>query len=187
MASPVKHTPAPVQAKPAPQPTAKEVKAANVIESNEPLPAVVVNAAIETGDAAKFSRAFEIEDNIPLPQKRIGQKGESIYPFDRIDINQSFFVASSDAMKEPWKTLTSMASRMGRDMHPKKFVTARMKNKEGVEGVRVWRGADAVGELAPPRAKRSKTSGAALEQEAIDGDTSAIEHPEPMFDESAES
>ena len=161
-------------------PTAKEIKEANVVETGKPIPAAALAQAVDTPEAAKLasSRAFEIEDDIPLPTKRIGQKGESIYPFATIGENQSFFVASSPSMAEPWKTLTSMASRMSRDLHPKKFVTAR-QTKNGTEGVRVWRGADSDQPLAPPRAKKSK---AALEQEAIDGDTSIKEQPEPDFE-----
>ena len=159
----------------APKPS--EIKAANIIETGKPIPAAAAAQAVASADAAKFSRAFEIEDDVPLPTKRIGQKGESIYPFTSIGINQSFFVASSDTMSEPWKTLTSMASRMSRDYHPKKFITAR-QTKDGKEGVRVWRGADATEPLAPPRVKKAK---AALEAEAIEGDTSN-DQPQPDFE-----
>lgn len=106
------------------------------------------------------SRNFEIEDDIPLPVKRIGVKGESIYPFATIAVNQSFFVAATDTLKEPWKTLTSMASRLSRELHPKKFITSRMKNKDGVDGVRIWRASDDDKPLAAPRKKRVKEAAA---------------------------
>lgn len=156
MAKPV--APAPVAPKPAP-----------------PAPAAPIQPAAVTQDAARMtaavSRVFDIEDDIPLPVKRIGVKGESIYPFATIGINQSFFVGATGTNKEPWKTLTSMASRMSRDLHPKKFITARMTDKDGVEGVRIWRAADETKPLAPLRARGSKAD------KADKADKAAVNEP----------
>ena len=158
----------PVAPKPvAPKPA--EVKAANVIETGKPIPEGAAAGAVVTGEAAKLVAArklYDVEDNIPLPEKRIGVKGESIYPFATIGINQSFFVAATDTIKEPWKTLTSMASRMSRDLYPKKFITAR-QTKDGKEGVRIWRASDATEPLAPPRKKAPKAAPAAQEAEQV--------------------
>ena len=175
-------SPKPVAPKPLPAPKPSEVKAANVIETGKPIPEGAVTVAVATGEAARMvaSRTFEIEDNVPLPTKRVGVKGESIYPFATIGIGQSFFVAATDAIPEPWKTLTSMASRMTRDLHPNKYITAR-QDKDGKPGVRIWRAADATEPLAPKRVTK-RSNKAALEAEAIDGDTSVRTQPEPMFD-----
>lgn len=149
---------------PAPAPAAPKPPAASgkpIIEGTQhPLPDTTTSPPL-TGEAARMTataaRNFEIEDNIPLPEKRIGVKGESIYPFDKIGINQSFFVGSTGTVKEPWKTLTSMASRLSRELYPKKFITAR-QTKDGVDGVRVWRASDATEPLAPPRKKDRKAT-----------------------------
>lgn len=155
---------APAAHKPAPP-------APPVIETGKPMPETAAVDPVLTAGAAQFSAAnsrsfaYEIEDDVPLPIKRVGVKGESIYPFDKLAVNQSFFVGATDAIKEPWKTLTSMASRMSREMWPKKFLTARHSKKlpDGteVEGVRIWRNTDATEPLAPPRKKASKAEPAA--------------------------
>lgn len=60
--------------------------------------------------AAKPS--FVIEDAIPVPSVKTGggAKRESIYPFDQLGVNQSFFVAASTDMPEPAKSLASTVS-----------------------------------------------------------------------------
>lgn len=148
--------------------------------------------ATDTAIAAATKFRFAIEDNIPLPQKRIITRGESAYPYPVLNIGQSFFVPVTDRMKEPWKTLTSLSSRMSRDLHPKKFTTARDKNAEGVEGVRVWRMEDSTEALKEPKkinrkARKDSVEGKAAEAarlaaEAEAGDTSQRKHPEPDFD-----
>jgi hypothetical protein len=131
---------------------------APAVENAGPAPAAPVAGAPLTPTAAAFQEAFTgyvIEDDVPLPTKRVGVKGESAYPYKKMEINQSFFVPVSEKMKEPWKTLTSLSSRMSRDMWPKRFVTERQK-KGDVEGVRVWRQADGVGENPPEKRKSPK-------------------------------
>ena len=126
---------------------------------------------------------FVIEDNIPLPERRIGGTRESAYPFSALAVGQSFFVPASETMKEPWKTLTSVASREGRSQFPKQFTTARV-TVNGVEGVRVWRKEDATGDQKPIRKikRKPKDEAAALAREAQEGDTSGIKHHAPDFD-----
>lgn len=128
-------------------------KNAGAGKAPEPVPQPQPAAPL-TPTAAAF--AFAIEDNIPLPTKKIGVKGESAYPFAVINVGQSFFVPASDKIKEPWKTLTSMASRMSRELHPKQFTTGRV-TVNGVEGVRIWRKADTDQPLQPPRKKTPKS------------------------------
>lgn len=112
--------------------------------------------------AASAASPYAIEDNIPLPIKRIGVKGESTYPFATLGINQSFFVPVTEKSKEPWKTLTSMASRMSRELFPKHFVTARVPATGNTpEGVRIWRTADATAPLPAPKLRGPRKAKAA--------------------------
>lgn len=69
-------------------------------------------AAGSEGDGAKAG-GFEIDDNVPLAEKRrgsIGQKRESIYPFDKLGVGQSFHVPVSADMPKPNRTLGSAVS-----------------------------------------------------------------------------
>lgn len=64
------------------------------------------------GEGAKAA-AFEIDDNVPLAEKRrgsVGQKRESIYPFDKLGVGQSFHVPVSADMPKPNRTLGSAVS-----------------------------------------------------------------------------
>lgn len=158
-------------------------------------PAPVVAAAAVAADfaapvAMPSSAKFDLEDNIAFPTRRAGPNGgESAYPFKHMAIGQSFFVPATDRMEKPWLTLTSLASRIGRELHPKSFTTAR-DTKDGKDGVRIWRKADATGELKPVKVigkRKAKAEGGAqseaerLAAEAVEGDTSQRKHPTPDF------
>lgn len=63
--------------------------------------------------AGTKAAAFEIDDNVPLAEKRrgsVGQKRESIYPFDKLGVGQSFHVPVSADMPKPNRTLGSAVS-----------------------------------------------------------------------------
>lgn len=69
------------------------------------------NAA--AGTDAKAAPSFEIDDNVPLAEKRrgsVGQKRESIYPFDKLGVGQSFHVPVTAEMPKPNRTLGSAVS-----------------------------------------------------------------------------
>lgn len=153
--------------------------------STDPIhkPAEAPAPAAPAPAAPAYNFKFALEDNVPLPSKRVGPKGDTAYPYAVMGINQSFFVPSTDKMKEPWKTLTSMSSRISRELHPKQFTTAR-QTVNGVEGVRVWRKPDSTEPLKPPKVINRKARGEAarLAAEAAAGDTSQRQHPAPDFD-----
>lgn len=56
--------------------------------------------------------SFEIESNIPIPvgASRRGGAREAKYPFDKLEVGQSFFVAPSEKHPEPWKSYASTIS-----------------------------------------------------------------------------
>lgn len=64
--------------------------------------------------AAEEAKAkFEIDDNVPLAPKRRGgntNAREAIYPFDALNVNQSFHVPVSTKMPKPARSLASAVS-----------------------------------------------------------------------------
>lgn len=55
--------------------------------------------------------SFEIESGIPMPAStRRGGVREAKYPFDKLEVGQSFFVAPSEKHPEPWKSYASTIS-----------------------------------------------------------------------------
>lgn len=69
---------------------------------------------------------FEIRSDIPIPEPL---RGVAKYPFDELEVGQSFFVPNASGSK-----LHSAAIRC----KPKKF-TVRRVNENGVWGARMWR------------------------------------------------
>lgn len=149
--------------------------------------AATVGTVAPEAPAAAYPFKYQLEDGIPLPSRKVAVKGETAYPYAVMGVNQSFFVPVSEHMTKPWQTLTSMSSRISRELHPKKFTTAK-DTVDGVEGVRVWRVEDSTKPLEPPKTINRKTKAekeaeaAALAKEAVEGDTSNKVQPEPMFE-----
>lgn len=52
---------------------------------------------------------FVIEDAVAIPGAR-GGKGQSIYPFDKLEVTQSFFIPATAEMDNPAKSLASTVS-----------------------------------------------------------------------------
>lgn len=73
-----------------------------------------------------MTQAFEVTDSVPHPNG--GTKGVRKYPFDRMEVGQSFYV-----FPEPGTTPSIAAYQYAR-RHGKKFSCRR----EG-DGVRIWR------------------------------------------------
>lgn len=63
----------------------------------------------DSGNTGGSTAGFAIDDGISLPQAR-GGKGGSVYPFDALAVNQSFFVPETADMPNPAKTLASTVS-----------------------------------------------------------------------------
>lgn len=82
----------------------------------------MVEAAAETGtdtdtgapaEAPKAKPAFAIDDNIEIPAgsaRAFGSGGNTIYPFDDLNVNQSFFVPATEDKPNPAKSLASTVS-----------------------------------------------------------------------------
>ena len=72
--------------------------------------------------------AFEIETGVPLPEKNVRYK----YPFDQMEVGDSFFVANKDTTQ-----MSALCKRAGKRLGSR-YVTAKAERGDQV-GVRVWR------------------------------------------------
>ena len=70
--------------------------------------ATAVTAA--TGETQKVKTMFKIEDSIPVPTISGRGRGGNVYPFDQLEVGQSFFVANSEDKPNAAKSLASTVS-----------------------------------------------------------------------------
>ena len=114
----------------------------------------------ETGKTEKVKSMFKIEDSIPVPTISGRGRGVKVYPFDQLEVGQSFFVANDESKPNAAKSLAStVCSATARYAVPaedgstktnkkgevvpvmvetRKFVV-RSVEEDGVKGARVWR------------------------------------------------
>lgn len=117
-------------------------------------------AATETGKTQKVKTMFKIENSIPVPTISGRGRGGNVYPFDELEVGQSFFVPNSEDKPNAAKSLAStVSSATARYAVPsedgatkinkagetvpvmvetRKFVV-RSVEEDGVKGARVWR------------------------------------------------
>lgn len=89
-------------------------------------------AKVETTEApveAETTASFEIEDNVEIPKGTRGRASASKYPFDKLEIGQSFFVADNPKMKDTARTMGSVVSR-----EKKRYAVETGEMKEGKNG-----------------------------------------------------
>lgn len=135
------------------------------IESLDSAATVADNATSETqtaktGETQKAKTMFKIEDAIPVPTISGRGRGGNVYPFDQLEVGQSFFVANDESKPNAAKSLAStVSSATARYAVPsadgatktnkagetvpvmvetRKFVV-RSVEENGTKGARVWR------------------------------------------------
>lgn len=74
---------------------------------------------------------FEIEDDIPMPEGRDTLTAK--YPYDRLEVGQSFFVPQKESKN------MSASTRYWRSKYPDRDWRVKKAEHNGVEGVRIWR------------------------------------------------
>lgn len=119
-----------------------------------------------TNQGTKTMTEFAIDNAVPVPAIKRSGAATSIYPFDNLEVGQSFFVPATEAMPNPGKSLASTVSsaskryatesgtreltRTNRTTKEKETVTVptytyerkfmvRSVEENGVKGARVWR------------------------------------------------
>lgn len=122
-------------------------------ENTEPQP----QQNTQQPQTASNVKGFEIENNVPVPEKarRSGPSGK--YPFDALEVGQSFFIPATDDKPEPWKSLQSTVAAAQRrfaveegtrtdrngktvpNLKPTRIFRLDKDTKNGKEGARVWR------------------------------------------------
>ena len=119
------------------------------------------NSAIaETGKTEKVKTMFLIKNDVPVPEISGRGRGGNVYPFEVLEVGQSFFVPNSESKPNAAKSLAStVSSATARYAVPaedgstktnkkgevvpvmvktRKFVV-RSVEEDGVKGARVWR------------------------------------------------
>lgn len=61
----------------------------------------------EPGKTEKVKTMFQIEDNVPVPAISGRGRTGNTYPFEQLEVGQSFFVASTEGKPNPAKSLAS--------------------------------------------------------------------------------
>lgn len=72
-----------------------------------------MNQNTETGTAAAsapVATSFAIEDNVPMPTGSGRGRGGNVYPFDALEVDQSFFVPNTEDKPNAAKSLASTVS-----------------------------------------------------------------------------
>lgn len=137
------------------------------IESLDSAATVADNATSETqtataatGTTQKAKTMFKIEDAIPVPTISGRGRGGNVYPFDQLEVGQSFFVANDESKPNAAKSLASTVSsataryavpsadgatktnKAGENVpvmvETRKFVVRSVEEND-VKGARVWR------------------------------------------------
>ena len=113
-----------------------------------------------TGKTEKAKSMFKIENEVPVPAISGRGRGGNVYPFNQLEVGQSFFVANSESKPNAAKSLAStVSSATARYAVPaedgstktnkkgevvpvmvktRNFVVRRAE-EDGVKGARVWR------------------------------------------------
>ena len=94
------------------------------------------NSAAQGATAAPSVPTFEIDDNVPIAAKRRGAVGsprESIYPFAKLEIGQSFHVPVTADMPKPNRTLGSAVSNATKSYDVEDLDAAGNKQYDAVE------------------------------------------------------
>lgn len=86
---------------------------------------------------------FKIAANVPIPEaQRFGKT--AVYPFDALQVGQSFFVAASEKRPNPAKSVASTVNSANKRLAPRNFAVRRVDDGApwgfpGQHGAGVWR------------------------------------------------
>ena len=88
----------------------KEMKEGNKFATRATEAGIAKHKRGGEGEQDNSASAFVLEDNVPMPKSgRGGRKGDT-YPFDKMAVNQSFFIAATAEKPNPAKAMASTVS-----------------------------------------------------------------------------
>lgn len=99
--------------------------------------AIAAESASTPPVVASAPMTFVIEDGFTLPVVKRGGKKADIYPFDKIEVGQSFFVPATEAKPNPAKVLASTvssATKRYKTETPARKFTVRARKQGETEG-----------------------------------------------------
>ena len=130
----------------------KSLDSAATVADNATSEATSATAA--TGETQKVKTMFKIEDSIPVPTISGRGRGGNVYPFDELEVGQSFFVEGEKTISPstisaatarhavPSADGATKTNKKGETVPAmvatKKFI-GRKVEENGVKGTRVWR------------------------------------------------
>jgi hypothetical protein len=131
--------------------------------TKEPEP-IIENKIEEKQEHNTMSHEFEIE-TVDIVRTRAPRNGARVWPFDRLEQGQSFHIAPTEKVPEPYKVYTSTISNANKAHAPKHFSIIRVTATDPKgPGARVIRQADftpdQLAERAAASAKRAAASAA---------------------------
>lgn len=111
-------------------------------------------ATAETGTTQKAKTMFKIENTVPVPAITGRGRHGNVYPFDQLEVGQSFFVEGEKAISPstvsaataryavPAEDGSTKTNKKGETVPimvaTRKFINRKVE-ENGVKGVRVWR------------------------------------------------
>lgn len=106
--------------------------------------AIAAEAATAAPAVAEPKQEFVIESGVPVPEiNRGGRVGATKYPFEKLEIGQSFFVLATEKTPNPAKSLASTvnsANKRYKTTTPvRRFAIRASQDGQGKAGARVWR------------------------------------------------
>jgi hypothetical protein len=83
---------------------------------------------------------FEIERNIPIPKRKVKLRGSYKYPFDKLEVGDSFHIPMTDKCPKPARTIASSVSTANKKFDGKVFKSFSVDSTDPKgEGARVFR------------------------------------------------
>lgn len=141
------HSAAKPQSTPAPAPAPATWGAPAAPMATPPAPAPAAPAAAPTNSGRRGT--YKFGTGIPIPIAARGGRGSTVYGFETMDVNQSFFIPATDDNPNPAKRIASTVSSATKRLDPKRFIVrsvtanADMAREwdvsEGVKGAGIWR------------------------------------------------
>jgi hypothetical protein len=82
---------------------------------------------------------YPIDKGIPLEKMKTSKTRKSKYPFDELEVEDSFFIAATEDKPQPWKSFGPQVNWAKKRFAPKTFAIHKHESEEYGLGARIWR------------------------------------------------